>query len=437
MKSSVVIFGAGKSSFYVIDYLKKILVDLEIQLIVIDANLLNAQEKLGNYENGLAVELSIQQDELRQPYIKNSVAIISLLPPHLHQIIALDCILFKKALFTASYLDESIKKYANEIKDNQLFFLYEMGLDPGIDHMSAKKIIDDIHINGGKIESFKSHCGGLVSPQSDNNPWHYKISWNPRNIVLAGNQGARYKENNNIIQLQYTDVFKSKNTIQIQDEMYAYYPNRNSLPYIDLYNLSSTKNFIRTTLRHPQFCVGWFQIILLGLTNEIAQDFFNCSIQHWFIQQASKNNASPILNNIYKDPILLNMFEFIGLNSPEIIPPFCKNNIDVLQYLLEKKLTLGNDDIDRVVMHHELEYLLENQKYALSSSFILDGENKEKTAMSKTVGLPLAIAVELYLKKQLNLTGLHIPILPAIYTPVLLKLQALQIKFIEETRVIY
>ena len=437
MQSSVVIFGAGKSSFYVIDYLKKILVNLELQLIVIDANLLNAQEKLGNYENGIAVELSIQQSEQRQYYIKNAVAIISLLPPHLHQIIALDCILFKKALFTASYMDESIKKYAKEIKDNQLFFLYEMGLDPGIDHMSAKKIIDEIQQKGGEIESFKSHCGGLVSPISDNNPWHYKISWNPRNIVLAGNQGAIYKENNTIIQLNYNDVFKENNTIQIQHENYGYYPNRNSLPYIDLYNLSSTKNFIRTTLRHPQFCKGWFQIILMGLTNDITQHFLHCTIQDWFIQQANKNNTTHILENIYKDPVLLNMFEYIGLNSQEIIPSFCTNNIDVLQYLLEKYLPLQNTDNDRIVMHHELTYLLDNKRYALNSSLILDGENKEKTAMSKTVGLPLAIGVELFLKNKINLTGLHIPILPEIYNPVLLKLHQLNIKFIEEIQIIY
>jgi saccharopine dehydrogenase-like NADP-dependent oxidoreductase len=192
-----------------------------------------------------------------------------MLPPTLHFLVAKDCLQFSRHLLTASYVDEPIKELQKEIDAKGILFLCEMGLDPGIDHMSAMRIIDGIHEKGGKITSFKSHCGGLVAPESDNNPWHYKISWNPRNIVLAGKAGAHYKQDGKEIRLTYEELFSGDNYAKVPGIGYlGWYPNRDSLSYTSLYGLGNADTFIRTTLRHPDFMYGWKNVVDLHLTNE-------------------------------------------------------------------------------------------------------------------------------------------------------------------------
>ena len=191
------------------------------------------------------------------------------MPPNLHYLVALDCIEFSKNLLTASYIDEQTKALAQQAKEKGILFLYEMGLDPGIDHMSAMQIIHQIKKQGGKITNFRSHCGGLVAPESDNNPWHYKISWNPRNVVMAGKAGAIFLENSVVKNIAYEQLFNLENTVELPNaETLAFYPNRDSLSYIDIYELQGIKSFVRTTLRHPEFCFGWKNIVDLKLTNE-------------------------------------------------------------------------------------------------------------------------------------------------------------------------
>lgn len=265
----VLLFGAGKSSTALIEYLLSNAQKEDWHLTVVDADLQTIQKKLGDSPFGNAATFDILNDSERHSYISKADIVISLMPPALHFLIAKDCIRFSKNLLTASYVDEQMKSLKEEIESNGLLFLCEMGLDPGIDHMSAKKMIDDIHDEGGSIYSFYSHCGGLISAESDNNPWHYKISWNPRNIVTAGQAGAIFKYEGEIKELEYRDLFAEKRFVFIPGhDVLCWYPNRDSLRYINLYGLEECDTFIRTTLRHPDFIYGWKNIIDINLTSE-------------------------------------------------------------------------------------------------------------------------------------------------------------------------
>jgi saccharopine dehydrogenase-like NADP-dependent oxidoreductase len=255
-----------------IEYLLANAVEESWQLTLVDADLQLAEQKLRQHPHGRAVAFDIHASAERARFIKETDIVLSLLPPALHILVAQDCVRFGKNLLTASYVDDSIRALQKDIEDKGLLFLCEMGLDPGIDHMSAKKMIDEIQSEGGEIVSFLSHCGGLVAPESDNNPWHYKISWNPRNVVMAGKAGARFKLDGSLQEWAYPKLFEEKRYTEVGNEqVLCWYPNRDSLAYMPLYGLEGVDTFIRTTLRHPDFMYGWKNIIDLKLTDETAQ----------------------------------------------------------------------------------------------------------------------------------------------------------------------
>src|ERR1700722_2839373 len=260
---NILLFGAGKSATSVIQYLIGVAAERDWRLVVAENNLPLAESKIGAAPCARAVAVNVSQEEQRDALVQQADIVISLLPPALHYQVALSCLKTRRNLLTASYVDESIRRLAPAVRDNGLLFLCEMGLDPGIDHMSALQLIGEIKAAGcDRILSFHSHTGGLVAPESDDNPWHYKISWNPRNVVLAGSSGAVYKENGEIKNVEYKNLFENCKIVEI-DELgkLAYYPNRNSLNYIDLYKLDNPNTFIRTTLRYPEFCNGWKTIV--------------------------------------------------------------------------------------------------------------------------------------------------------------------------------
>lgn len=268
----VLLFGAGKSATVLIDYLLSHAGTASWKVIVVDANPDLAREKIGNSSYGEAVSFDIMDEAKRQEYIQHADIVISLLPPSLHREVAKDCVFFSRHLLTASYVDDDIRKWEKDIAAKDLLFLCEMGLDPGIDHMSAMKLIDGIRAKGNRIVSFQSHCGGLVAPESDDNPWHYKISWNPRNIVLAGKAGAHYRYKGEEKRLSYEELFTPDNRVDVPGiGSFSWYPNRDSLSYTSLYGLQDIPTFVRTTLRHPDFLYGWKNIIELKLTDETPQ----------------------------------------------------------------------------------------------------------------------------------------------------------------------
>ncbi|MFT4154299.1 saccharopine dehydrogenase C-terminal domain-containing protein [Parafilimonas sp.] len=494
----IVLFGAGKSATVLIDYLKQLISEKNWQLTVADSNLQSVQQKLGAHKNAEAIAVDITNTEERKKYISRADIVISLMPAHLHYLIAVDCIELKKHLLTASYVDNDIKKHAGAIRQNHLLFLYEMGLDPGIDHMSAMQLIHSIQEQGGKITSFQSHCGGLVAPESDDNPWHYKISWNPRNVIMAGKAGAVYKENGETITLKYEELFSGKQGINVPGlGWYACYPNRDSLHYLSLYHLEEAASFVRTTLRHPDFCFGWKNIIDLKLTSEeklyetngltvsafFRQHFEQHGFGEWLTQLLSsrleyaKNMMEQLMNlmqaeqeaisegekpdddfmmidekgelttlnvdevkNKAAESVAVQMHEanltlkqlfFLGLNDDTLINKGLCSAADVMQFVAESKLALQPGDKDMVVMLHEIEYEIEKRKSTVRSSLIVKGEDNIHTAMAKTVGLPLGIAAKLILEGKITETGLHIPVAPAFYKPVLEELKQHEVFFNE------
>ena len=498
---NILLFGAGKSATILIDYLLSNAEKEEWKVNVVDADINLAQTKVGISPFGRAISFDINDDADRQKFVSAADIIISLLPPSLHNVVARTCIELKKNLLTASYIDNEIRILQSDIKNRNLLFLCEMGLDPGIDHMSAMKLFDKIHAVGGKVILFRSHCGGLVAPESDDNPWHYKISWNPRNILLAGKSGAHYRENGEEKKLKYEELFTADRIVEIPGVGYlSWYPNRDSLSYAPLYELKDARTIIRTTLRHPDFMYGWKNVIDLKLTDETPQyettgkalmDFFKEHMEKngfsdWLQQKLSerfdqtkdllgklmelveaekeaeasggdvdkdfmivgkdgnlqnmdldkiKTDAAEIVaHKMHEANLTLKQLFFLGMDDDEtmINKGFC-SAADVMELALQKKLALQPEDKDMIVMLHEIEYEAGGQKSEVRSSLVVKGEDSLRTAMAKTVGLPLGIAAKLILNGTINLTGLHIPTHKDIYEPVLKELEEYGIRFHEET----
>ena len=438
MSQTILIIGAGKSATVLIQYLQQKAVENDWYILLADGDEAVAKNKWNNAPNGTALGIDIKNDLNRQNLLQKADIVVSMMPAQLHFLVAKDCLQFGKPLFTASYVDDNLRSIAAAIEAKQLLFLCEMGLDPGIDHMSAMAIIDEIHQKGGKITSFKSHCGGLVAPESDDNPWHYKISWNPRNIILAGKAGAIYLENGATISKDYSTIFEQAPVVDLPGIGHlAFYPNRNSLSYIDTYHLHGVKDFVRTTLRYPAFCIGWNAIVQLHLTDETVIDLApNTTVKNWFESHIQQKGLEQILEKFTQDPAIKVQLEFIGLYEPTPIPSQFNSNASILQWLLEGKWKLTATDKDLVVMLHEIEYSIGTRQFKLDSSMVLTGEDAINTAMATTVGLPLAMGVCAYLKGEIKMTGLHIPIDARIYQPILKSLAEEGIVF-EETLTSY
>ena len=434
MGQTILIIGAGKSATVLIQYLQQKAVENDWYILLADGDEATAKNKWNNAPNGTALGVNIENEMDRQNLVQKADIVVSMLPAQLHFLVAKDCLHFEKPLFTASYVDDNMRSIAADIASKKLLFLCEMGLDPGIDHMSAMAIIDEIHEKGGKITSFKSHCGGLVAPESDNNPWHYKISWNPRNIILAGKAGAIYLENGETVSKQYPEIFDQAPVVDLPGIGHlAFYPNRNSLSYIDTYQLHGLKDFVRTTLRYPAFCAGWNAIVQLHLTDETVIDLApNTSVKNWFQGHIQQHGLEELLKQFNQDPTIQEQLKFIGLFDAMIIPAQVNSNASILQWLLEDRWRLAATDKDLVVMLHEIEYNIGDRQFKLDSSMVLKGEDAMNTAMATTVGLPLAMGVCAYLKGEIQMTGLHIPIDARIYQPILKSLAEEGIIF-EET----
>jgi saccharopine dehydrogenase-like NADP-dependent oxidoreductase len=421
MLKTILLIGAGKSATVLIDFLIEGSKRLQWHTIVADASLQQVKEKIGETGHARAEVLDINDAAKRFELIDQADVVISMMPPSLHYLVATDCLQLGKHLLTASYADDKMKALHEAAKNKGLLFLCEMGLDPGIDHMSAMQLLDDIRAKGGRITAFKSHCGGLVAPESDNNPWRYKISWNPRNVVLAGKAGATYKKDGLTTTVSYKELFSNCNTVQIDGlDKLACYPNRDSLSYIPIYQLQDAHTFIRTTLRYPIFCQAWQAIALANLADENKENFeAGISIKKW---------AAGILPYVNDGNKLL--LQYLGLFDDTPVPENAFCGADVLQHLLEGKLQMQPTDKDMIAMLHEIAYVdaNDNTTYAISS-LLIKGDDSLRTAMAKTVGLPLGIAAQLLVQEKLKATGVQIPVIKEIYEPVLAVLEEFGISF--------
>lgn len=439
---TILVIGAGKSATHLVEYLLDHAREDGYQIILADANIDLASRKIGQHSEGRAIALNIRNESDRQEWISKADLVISMLPPVLHGLVAEDCVRFSKHLFTASYVDQGLRHLEKELADKDILFLCEMGLDPGIDHMSAMEMMDEVHAKDGCINLFRSHCGGLVAPESDNNPWHYKISWNPRNIIMAGKAGAHYRENGKEKRVEYDDLFTDSRRVSIpQLGELCWYPNRDSLGYEPLYGLKEIPGFVRTTLRHPAFMRGWQQILQLKLTEEAPVYAANGkSMAALFEQHLEQYKLKPVLDSLLNADAngslateRLAQLDCLGFFDKEwIMDRESCSPADLLQIAVENRLALEEKDRDMIVMLHELEYAMGQRNYRWQASLVVKGEDSLHTAMSKTVGLPLGIASRLLLKGIIRERGIRIPVSPEIYRPVLRELEQHGIAFVHE-----
>lgn len=432
-------FGAGKSATCLIDYLLANAPRQKWHVTVVDNDLMLIKSKTGKSYYVTPVAIDIRDQQARLALVAETDLVISLLPPQLHILVARDCLQYHKHLLTASYTDPEVRKLQKDIQKAGLLFMYEMGLDPGIDHMSAMKVIHSIEKKGGLIYSFKSYCGGLISPESNDNPWQYKITWNARNIVLAGQSGATYKDKGKVKELSHEQLFDQSKTIMIPGlGKLSYYPNRDSLAYMSSYNLEQIPTFMRATLRYPDFCEGWSAVIRLGLTDDsrkIQTDnltYFKWASQHVKTdkQLSNEENIALFLGVSSKSKIIRQL-KYLGLLNGEVINQGEQTSAAVLQQVMESRLGMSPNDKDMIVMMHEIEFERRNIATRMHSYMIVQGEDNLRTAMAKTVGLPLGIMAKLVLQEKINLTGLHIPTMPEVYNPVLKELEEYDIRFEE------
>ena len=438
----ILIVGAGKSSPYLIKYLLENSQKEELSIHIADVN----TNHLVQYEknpNCIISSIDISNEKEREKYISEANLVISMLPARFHIILAKTCIKLKKDLLTASYVSDEMKNLESDVKNSELLFLNEMGLDPGIDHMSAKKIIDELLDEGAKINSFKSYTGGLIAPESDSNKWNYKFTWNPRNVVLAG-QGipAKYIENKKFKYIPYNRLFKNTERIQVVGHgPFEVYPNRDSLKYREIYGLKNIKTMIRGTIRKIGFCESWDMFVKLGLTNDnftisnsehlSYREYLNCFLP--YDKNLSIEDKLATALSIVKDDSNWKKLEEIGiLSSEKKIPLKNATPAQILEFILKDPWGLAKKDKDMIVMYHEFDYITKmGEKKNIISTMLCVGKDDVYTAMAKTVGLPLAISALLLLNNKINLTGIQRPTNRKIYIPVLKELEKYGVTFNE------
>ena len=438
--SRILVIGAGRSATSLIDYLLKNSSIYGWKITVADVDKKLAQEKVAGNTNGSAISFNINEIENRRKVISENDFVISMLPAFMHGEVAKDCVELGKHLATASYVSAEMKALDKEAKAKGLLLLNECGLDPGIDHASAMKVIDEIKHQGGEITSFKSYCGGLVAPASNDNPWGYKFSWNPRNVVLAGQGTAQYLENGKLKFIPYNRLYTQTNLVEVGGlGKFDAYANRDSVGYIDAYGLQTINTMLRGTLRQHGYCKAWNVFVKLGLTDDTSKITHTDKLNYTQLLNSylPSGNASvkeklKIFMGSDYDSDIEKMLEYLELFSDKKITLTEGTPAQLLQALLEEKWKLKSHDKDMIVMQHEFEYKIGSKIEKLNSSLVVIGKDEHHTAMALTVGLPLAITVKNFLTKKFNLLGVQIPITKEIYEPLISELEKEGIIFTEK-----
>lgn len=433
---NILILGAGKSATVMIEYLAEWTKNSVWTLNVVDMDALSLQTKLNQFPWIQGTVADVTEDNALLDLLHNSKLVISLLPPFMHPRVAGLCLEANCHLLTASYLSDEMLSLHQNALDKGLLFLNELGLDPGIDHMTAMQFIDEVRQQGGIIDTFESYTGGLMAPQSENGPWKYKFTWNPRNVVLAASGGAvKFLHEGKYKYIPYHKVFRRTEVIELEGYgEFEVYGNRDSLKYLDLYNLKGIKTLYRGTMRRVGFCRAWDLFVQLGMTDDTYfmegvesmshRDFINSFLFYHPTDSVETKLAQVLRLDLDSEEFRklkwLNLFETIpvGLTGPA-------TPAQILQHILEKKWTLNPEDKDMIVMFHLLKYKLNNTHYELRAHLVVEGENTTHTAMAKTVGLPLAIATKLILNDEIKIRGVQIPVHSEIYRPILEELTGL------------
>ncbi|MBI3518752.1 MAG: saccharopine dehydrogenase NADP-binding domain-containing protein [Bacteroidetes bacterium] len=438
--SKILIIGAGRSSSSLIDYFLSNAKTYAWHVTIADANKQAVESKISKYKDvATAVEFDVANVALREELIKQSDFVVSMLPAFMHGDVARDCVRLGKHIATASYVSQDMKELDAEAKQKKLLLLNECGLDPGIDHASAMKVIHEIQHKGGKVTSFKSFCGGLVAPESNDNPWGYKFSWNPRNVILAGQGTAQFIEEGKLKFIPYNRIYTQIETIEVEGYgKFDAYANRDSIGYKEPYGLDDAKTMLRGTLRMPGYCKAWNVFVKLGLTDDTykiknANTLTYTDLLESFLPKGTASVKEKLIAFMGSDmdAEVIAKLEFLELFSNRKITLKEGSPAELLQNLLEEKWLLKPGDKDMIVMQHQFEYTLNGAGKKLESSLVVIGDDEVHTAMAKTVGLPLAITIKNFLTGKFRLYGIQTPMVKEIYEPLLSELETLNVIFTE------
>jgi saccharopine dehydrogenase (NADP+, L-glutamate forming) len=444
--NNILIIGAGRSATALINYVLNEAQKHNWSVTVADADPEAAKLKVNGHPNGRATWLDATKVNDRRDLIGRADVVVSLLPAHLHLEVAHDCLKLKKHLITASYISKQLYALGDEARERALIFMGEMGLDPGIDHMSGKQKIDEIVAKGGRLKSFRSYTGGVVAPESDDNPWHYKFTWNPRNVVLAGQGTAQFLEDSKLRYVPYNRLFKEYQVVNIPDmgewEVYA---NRDSLLYRDIYDLGAIPNLFRGTIRHRGFCDAWNALVQIGLTDgsfpilDSEEITYHELLDAYVSSAATGASLKEKVANLLNIPInsdIIHKLEWLGLFRKKKIRMKAATPALILEHLLLEKWRLEDHEKDMVIMQHEFEYEIGRQNRRLTSTMVMKGTDGNNTAMSRLVGLPIGIFVKQVMLGKINSIGVNIPVLKEVYEPVLEELKSFGVIFKEKDELI-
>ncbi|AOW18661.1 saccharopine dehydrogenase [Polaribacter vadi] len=439
---NILIIGAGKSSSSLIKFLIDKSDAENLRILIGDLSTKNATKIINNHKNAKAIIFDVFNEQQRETEIEKSDLVISMLPARFHLEVAKSCIKFKKHLVTASYISKEIKALDKAAKENGLVFMNEIGLDPGLDHMSAMQILDRIREKNAKMLLFESFCGGLVAPESDTNLWNYKFTWNPRNVVLAGQGGAAmFIQESTYKYIPYHKLFRRTEFLKVDNQKFEAYANRDSLKYRSVYGLDEIPTMYRGTIRKVGFSRAWNIFVQLGMTDDsyTIENSENMSYRDFvnlFLAYSPSDSVELKLRSYLKidqdDIMWEKLIELDLFNPKKKIEISNATPAQALQKILEDSWTLQENDKDMIVMQHLFGFEIDGKKHQIESSLIVEGENQTYTAMAKTVGLPMAIAALNILNGRIKTPGVQIPISKEVYEPILNELENYGIKFTEK-----
>ena len=438
----ILIIGAGRSASSLIKYLLDKSEAENLILTIADLSEVLANKKTENHKNARAISFDVCNDEQRKKEIQQADIVISMLPAHLHVEVAKDCVFYKKNMITASYISEEMKSLDFQAKENQIVLMNEIGLDPGIDHMSAMKVIDEIRAKGGNIILFESFCGGLVAPESDTNMWNYKFTWNPRNVVLAGQGGAaKFIQEGTYKYIPYSKLFRRTEFLEVEGYgRFEAYANRDSLKYRSVYGLDEALTCYRGTIRRVGYSRAWDILVQLGMTDDSytidnSEDMSYREFTNSFLPYHPTDTVEIKLRAIQKidqDDIIWDKLVELDLFNPTKKVGLIKATpAQILEKILTEKWTLQPNDKDMIVMYHKIGYELNGVKKQIDATMVCTGDDQTYTAMAKTVGLPVAIATLKILNKEITTPGVQLPISKEVYTPILKELEDYGVLFKE------
>lgn len=437
----ILIIGAGRSAYALISYLSKEAAKHNWQVVVADKDKQLVDAAIGN-KNAESVAFNVLDTQMRATLIREADIVVSMLPVRFHPLVAQTCLQYRRPMVTASYVTPEVRVLDQEARNAGVLLLNEIGLDPGLDHLSAMKTIDRIRGHGYKLTQFETFAGGLLAPESDNNPWHYKFTWNPRNVVLAGNSSVKFIQEGRYKYIPYHQLFRRTELIDIEGYgSFEGYPNRDSLKYIDLYGLQNIRTMFRGTLRRPGFCRAWHTLVQLGLTNDAyVMEDSEYLTHRQFINSFLRYNPHDSVElklmhylNLEETSEIFRQLKWLGLFSDEKVGLKHATPAQILQHILEKKWQLSPEDKDMIVMWNKFIYEdLMRQKHCLTFSMVVKGKDSRQTAMAKTVGYPVAIATKLILNGKIEKKGVIIPTTADLYEPILKELAKIGISFVEK-----